>query len=364
MARCLSFWALIGLVPGLHATYLPQLRDDHASSSQPIVKRDPCNGFGADFEIGKTYTQADCPALQEFDINGDCDYTKNQAYGTECTFFCQKTTEFLYMVEKPLDHTYCRGPRTCMIKQDKPVDTGFQYTGSKEWNWALQNGISGGFDGNTHSIMGGPGEIPIAVDECGYFTYIGVQKSVCGTLTAAVKTIDENNTAHCIGPVTTTSPVCVTDVRKPSDYPNSPLTGQTVFVRIDCGTRMPLSDRQDPSYAPNSGARLDGPTLDAALQSWVRTRCRVDYKFLFNSFDVRGRGYKDALLGGGSDPGSGLRAAISGCGDVTGWGFEYTPNDPDYDWHAWGRTPIGTKSCVGSAVKKVGGEADGCVGAG
>ncbi|KAI1640781.1 hypothetical protein F4809DRAFT_637233 [Biscogniauxia mediterranea] len=365
MAGRLSFWALVGLVPGLQATYLPQLRDyDSSSSSHAIMKRDPCNGLGADYEIGRTYTQVECPALQETMIDGSCDYTKRQTHDTQCAFFCQDTTKFDYMTEQPLDHTYCRGPRTCMINQDKTVYSGWQWSGSDTERWALEQGISGGFNGAVNTVMAGPGSIPIAENECGYFTYIGVQKTVCGTLTRAQKTTDGDGRARCLAPASTTPSVCVSDVRTAGGDPRAPApaTGTTVFVRVDCGTRAPLDGaRQDPAYGDS--ARMGGAALDAVLQGWVSTSCDVWYKFFFNEFDVRGRGLKDALLGPALD-GAGLRDRVNHCGDVTSWGFEYTPNDPNYDWHAWGRTPIGTRSCIGSAVVAVGGSAGNCVGAG
>ncbi|KAI0595108.1 hypothetical protein F4775DRAFT_595597 [Biscogniauxia sp. FL1348] len=374
MAGRLSCWALVGLVTGLQAAYLPQLRDDSSSNinSHTIMKRDPCNGLGADYEIGRTYTQVECPALQETMIDGSCDYTKRQAHDTQCAFFCQDipvinpppplilATKFDYMTEQPLDHTYCRGPRTCMINQDKTVYSGWQWSGSDTERWALEQGVSGGFSGAVHTLMAGPGSIPIAENECGYFTYIGVQKTVCGTLTTAgLKTTDANNTSWCLAPATTTPSVCVSDVRTPAGGADPP-TGTTVFVRVDCGTRAPLAERQDGAYGP---ARMDAGALDGVLQGWVATSCDVWYKFFFNEFDVRGRGFKDELLGPALD-GAGLRDRINHCGDVTNWGFEYTPDDPDYDWYAWGRTPIGTRSCIGSAVVDIGGSAGNCVGAG
>ncbi|KAI1504090.1 hypothetical protein F5X99DRAFT_424618 [Biscogniauxia marginata] len=359
MAAHFFLWASVALITGLEATYLPQLHEDGIHS---IAKRDPCNGFGASPELGVTYRQADCPALQEFLPDGACDYTKRQVHDTQCAFFCQVGTTFEYMTEKPLENTYCRGPRTCMINQDKLVYTGYEWGGSGSWAWAFDHGISGGFNGAANPIMAGPGEIPIADNECGYFTYVGIQKTVCGTLTEAQKHTDENGT-YCVDPQTTTGNVCVSDIATSSGNPHSPPQGHTVFVRTDCATREPLdAARQDPVYRRGS-ARMEAGALDAALQAWVRTSCNVYYKFLFNAFDVRGRGFKDALVGPALDGGD-LKRHIQHCGEVTSWGFEYTPNDPDYDWHAWGRTPIGTKSCIGSAVEAVGGTADNCVGSG
>ncbi len=92
--------------------------------------------------------------------------------------------------------------------------------------------------------------------------------------------------------------------------------------------------------------------------------CTVDYKFFFDSFQIRGEDWTDNTLGAN---GEGLLDALHECGSVTGWSFTRTPNDPQYGWVASGSLPIGVKSCVGSAVVKVGGpsvQPDGCVGAG
>lgn len=63
--------------------------------------------------------------------------------------------------------------------------------------------------------------------------------------------------------------------------------------------------------------------------------------------------------------GEGLLAQLKGCGDVTDWHFEWTPNDVRYQWYASGHTIIGEKSCIGNAVINAGGSTKGnCHGAG
>jgi hypothetical protein len=70
----------------------------------------------------------------------------------------------------------------------------------------------------------------------------------------------------------------------------------------------------------------------------------------------------DAKLG---HNGLGLLAQLRGCGIVTNWSFQLTPNDVKYHWYANGRLPIGTRACVGRAVQAAGGTSAGnCVGAG
>ena len=64
--------------------------------------------------------------------------------------------------------------------------------------------------------------------------------------------------------------------------------------------------------------------------------------------------------------GLGLQQDIQHCGSISDWTFEPLKDDPQgWQWKATGNLPIGTKSCVGSAVITAGGPtADGCIGAG
>ena len=103
-------------------------------------------------------------------------------------------------------------------------------------------------------------------------------------------------------------------------------------------------------------------TFEALATQVDDDNCDVSYKFLFDEFEVRGKNFPDAKLG---KDGAGLLQQIKGCGDVTDWGFELTPNDVKYQWYAYGHLPIGTKDCVGHAVEAAGGTTVGnCHGAG
>ncbi|PPJ58619.1 hypothetical protein CBER1_03497 [Cercospora berteroae] len=75
--------------------------------------------------------------------------------------------------------------------------------------------------------------------------------------------------------------------------------------------------------------------------------CSASYKFFFEDFSIRGKNVPDSKLG---DNGSNLRQQLIGCGALTKWKFEWTPNDGNHAWHATGRLPIGTKACVGRAL--------------
>jgi len=90
--------------------------------------------------------------------------------------------------------------------------------------------------------------------------------------------------------------------------------------------------------------------------------CDISYKFVLDNFEVRGKNFPDAKLGA---DGGGLKKQIEGCGALTGWHFDWTPKDVKYQWCASGNLPIGTKSCMGSAVQSAGGTSAGnCHGAG
>lgn len=90
--------------------------------------------------------------------------------------------------------------------------------------------------------------------------------------------------------------------------------------------------------------------------------CDVNYKFFYDEFEIRGRYWPDAKLG---IDGQGLLDKLRVCGVVSDWLFKPTPDDCCMQWYAYGKLPIGTRSCVGSAVVAAGGANSGsCNGAG
>lgn len=84
--------------------------------------------------------------------------------------------------------------------------------------------------------------------------------------------------------------------------------------------------------------------------------CDVSYKFLWDSFEIRGKNLPDARLGA---EGEGLKKELDGCGTVTEYKFERTPDDVKFQWYAHGRLQIGTKNCVGDALVSAGGSGEG-----
>ncbi|KAL8765074.1 MAG: hypothetical protein Q9209_007735 [Squamulea sp. 1 TL-2023] len=94
----------------------------------------------------------------------------------------------------------------------------------------------------------------------------------------------------------------------------------------------------------------------------TKNSCDVTYAGTANQFEIRGKNFPDGKLGAN---GGGLKEEIKGCGALTFWEFNWTPDDVEYQWYASGYLPIGTKSCVGSATKTAGGKSAGhCKGAG
>lgn len=103
-------------------------------------------------------------------------------------------------------------------------------------------------------------------------------------------------------------------------------------------------------------------TLTPLSKQINEVSCDVSYKFLWDSFEIRGKNLPDAKLGA---EGEGLKKQLDGCGAVTQYKFERTPDDAKFQWYASGRLPIGTKACVGSALETAGGSGNGnCHGAG
>ncbi|CAG8972802.1 hypothetical protein HYALB_00007727 [Hymenoscyphus albidus] len=129
-------------------------------------------------------------------------------------------------------------------------------------------------------------------------------------------------------------------------------------------------DGNDPTNNPHNykfGSTLttsDGwqYTMTPLSKQINEVACDVSYKFLWDSFEIRGKNLPDAKFGA---EGEGLKKQLDGCGEVTKYGFERTLKDGKFQWFANGRLPIGTKACVGRALKKAGGSGNGnCHGAG
>ena len=83
----------------------------------------------------------------------------------------------------------------------------------------------------------------------------------------------------------------------------------------------------------------------------------MSYKFLYDPFEIRGKNLPDGKFG---KDGGGLREELKGCGGwVDKWGFERTPDDPNYEWFANGRVASFQGECVGNALETAGENEDG-----
>lgn len=90
--------------------------------------------------------------------------------------------------------------------------------------------------------------------------------------------------------------------------------------------------------------------------------CDVTYGGVESIFEVRGKDLPDAELG---VDGNSLWDEIKKCGTVTGWHFNWTPQDCCFQWYAYGQITVGTKACIGRALLAAGGSSKGnCHGAG
>lgn len=147
----------------------------------------------------------------------------------------------------------------------------------------------------------------------------------------------------------------------PKDAPDC--LGQFQNAVIDgCDGADPVNNPHN--YKFGSTATADGWEFKMTpLSKQVNeVNCDVSYKFWYNQVEIRGKNLPDAKLGAN---GEGLRKEIDGCGAMTKWNFERTPDDCCFQWYAVAHLNIGTKNCVGRAVESAGGSGKGnCHGAG
>lgn len=114
----------------------------------------------------------------------------------------------------------------------------------------------------------------------------------------------------------------------------------------------------------NTAADPDDPTAkDPAPQAATsQDSCDVSYNFLYDSFEIRGKNFDKTKFG---NNGEGLKKQLDGCASITHYKFQWTPNDPKYQWYVTGHALVGEKDCIGHAVETAGGTTAGnCHGAG
>ncbi|KAI0521843.1 SGNH hydrolase-type esterase domain-containing protein [Xylaria bambusicola] len=157
-------------------------------------------------------------------------------------------------------------------------------------------------------------------------------------------------------------------VANQKDSSQGPMDAPDCFDRFQ-KTVIDGCDGNDPINNPHNykfgGTFTSGDwtyTMTPLSKQVNEVSCDVSYKFFFDGFEIRGKNLPDATFGAN---GEGLKSQLSDCGSLTNYHFEWTPSDPNFQWYAAGRLPIGTKSCVGTALQEAGGSSNGnCKGAG
>ncbi|KAI1176529.1 hypothetical protein F4777DRAFT_262066 [Nemania sp. FL0916] len=329
----------------------------HATPLQSIVHRDPCDGVNASPVLYHEYREDACPAHYKYDSKNPAQCEKADDWTTTCSTFCQVRTEFVYGRESPFTGTYCHGPFTCAVQSTDTTTITYMGNINGKLIKALDVGVTFGYSQASAHAVARTFTVKLEKGECGYFTFVPVMKTFCGTWSHGDLTyvwfsdppfyyckniVNEGNVCDAI-------PWAV----------GGQADGETIFVRTDCGTRQPLpADQQDPVYQ-KPGVPLDRGVVAQMLNTWVQDTCKVDYQFIDDYFEVTGINWSSDTLGNNGDN---LKNAIKHCGALTSWKFEMRSGNT---WFASGKLPIGVKSCVGTQVQNAGGSsAGGCKGAG
>lgn len=152
------------------------------------------------------------------------------------------------------------------------------------------------------------------------------------------------------------------------DYMRLQLTNEldqskTIADKPDCfdefQTQLIAGCDHDPSNNPHDykfgGTYYSGDgwkfEFDALATQVNMVDCHFSYKVVYDQFELRGKNLPDSKFG---ENGEGLHEEVTGCGAITKWHFEWTPDDPTYEWFASGQLPLGTKGCVGRALESAG----------
>ncbi|KAI0127316.1 hypothetical protein BJ170DRAFT_624967 [Xylariales sp. AK1849] len=339
-----------------------------------VGKRNPCDGVNYKPILYHDYTETDCPAGFHLQKNGDCDGWHLEA--NECATFCQiielsgvdedffkqvwltdnQGITFFWGTESPFSKSTCHWPLKCSISESDSTSWSISFSGSPKVGKALKVGISGGFSYGQSTAYGRSWEFEPAKDQCGYFTFVPVLKTTCGTLSQADWIYMGNNPDDyiCNANVQTNSAYCAPEAWKPNNTPD----GVVLFVWTDCTTQLPLPpDHQDPVYNL-PGVALPHEVAASTQQAWVENTCvaiegNLSGVYTYD-FTVQGSGF---ALGRIDDNGELLHNRISQCGaGVFSYTFAWTPEDEAHDFRVDGTVrSVSVKSCIGDAITAVGG---------
>ena len=161
--------------------------------------------------------------------------------------------------------------------------------------------------------------------------------------------------------LTTTWPTGILNFQVFPDECNYYMSTITNGCDVPSPDNNPMNWKHGGSMKDNNGVNyiIVPKAMRAPSPNKVLGNCNSKYAFLFATFHVYGGGWANSDFGHAS---GGLYAQIRGCGLITKWKFKYfdEPHPDGTEWHASGRLPIGTGSCLGRAVTSAGGFTGGC----
>ncbi|KAK2060370.1 hypothetical protein LY76DRAFT_625243 [Colletotrichum caudatum] len=332
-------------------------------------KPDPCKNKDEPATLYRTYLSNECPPHRKFlpleegmGHANTCEGWNKEKYLYEsCTAFCQISTRFEWAQEVPFPHSECHFPISCGYKSTKI-------------------GITGGYTQSWSETEGRKFDVDLTEGQCGYFSFVPVQKVVCGGLTQPEYRPKWYDFEYCkSGPKN--SHICVSQPWTIKSHrikdPNYEIPdGTIIFVYTDCFSSRPLPmNKQDPVYqAP--GVALHHDVLDGIQQGWVWNTC-----YIWNmgakdklSLYIHGSGFKDSMIG---PEGKILIERVNHCarsvdGVVSGVEFNwYYSDSPDEDakmtgamWVLMADVPSNIRpGCLGDAMMELGGSTkDKCIG--
>ncbi|KAI1074066.1 hypothetical protein F5B20DRAFT_565097 [Whalleya microplaca] len=252
---------LLALLAGAHA--LP-------SSSLPtsVSKRNVCDGKNAEPILYHEYGNKQCPPHWHFAKDGHCELPATKIGGffghKVCQSYCEVRTSYHYGQEVIfVSNPYCHGPMTCSISESASTSWSYTFKAPKVVD-ILTKGITGGISYSNSHAKAQSKSVNLMDGECGYFTFLPILKTSCGTWTEG--DFKDTPTDHCVKPRSEGN-VCTTMANVARGSKSDPW-GDTVFVRVDCGTHEPLPMKyQDPAYR-HPGVALDRGTYDAFASLW------------------------------------------------------------------------------------------------
>ena len=118
-------------------------------------------------------------------------------------------------------------------------------------------------------------------------------------------------------------------------------------------------------YTSQAPAAVSAGVNQAACDFSYKVRCSrfcparlllMMCQVVMDSFVMRRKNFNREKM---KPDGSGLKKQVQGCGALSAWSFKMTPQDPQYQWMATGNLPVGTESCMGSALQLAGGSSAG-----